>query len=109
MWRYNTYVDWAVVLRPIISVCLHFVDGKASLGRAAEVEVKVAIYSQSIPSLLAFCRRRINHAWQAVLDATWRICGRTISSRITVLIGSGTLDELAKQDLCISSGITDIT
>ena len=96
MRRYSTYIDWAVVLRPIISVCLPFIDRKAPLGRAAEFDLKVAVYSRSIPSLWAFCKAWHHHARQAVLDASWRIIGRTINSRITVLTGLNTLDELAK-------------
>lgn len=44
-----------------------------------------------------------------MLDASWRISGRTINSRTTVLIGLRTLDELAIEDLHISSETTDIT
>ena len=108
MRRYNTYTDWAVVLRPIISVCLPFIDRIAPLGRAAEFDLKVAVCSQSISSLLAFRKAWRHHARQAVLDASWRISGRTINSLITVLIGLGALDELAKHDLHISGETADI-
>ena len=46
MWRYKTYIEWAVVLRPIISVCLQFVDRKAPLERAAQFNLKIAVDGQ---------------------------------------------------------------
>ena len=38
----NTYKDWAVVPRPIISVCLHLIDRKVLRRRAAEFDLELA-------------------------------------------------------------------
>ncbi len=46
MWYYSTFIDLAIVLRPVISVWLQFVDGKAPLKRAAQFDLKRAVSSQ---------------------------------------------------------------
>ena len=40
MWRYETDIDWATVLRPIISVCMQLVNSKAPLERAVQFDFR---------------------------------------------------------------------
>ena len=100
MWRYNTYIDWAVFPRPVIPACFHFIDGKAPLGRAADLDLKVAVrgHSQTTSSLLACCKAWCYRAWKSVLDVSWTRISKAINSRIALLIGlgTGTVDEVVK-------------
>ena len=72
MWRYNTYIDWAAVPPPVIPACLHDIDGKAPLRRSADLDLKVAVHSQTISSLLALLQgaeiSRIEDCARCIMD-----------------------------------------